>query len=477
MRGIFSFSRVLIVTFFLFALLIPVFSVSAQEEAETCAVYFTGVGCPHCAQADPLVLKEALEEYPDLVVIEYEVYQTQGNPGLMTKYDNQYDTGLGIPLLVFDKNSYLRGDKDIKNDLEEKISREDKKCPLPDGSLKSFSELNLSELPHYPKIWKGNRVLIKEEGGASADLLKELLNTENLSEFIEAKDYVTINDKSVALSGSKVEFENAAKLEGWVVKWNGEDVEYVYNNETDQETKKAASGNQLNTDFTWFKITSLALVDAVNPCAFAVLILMLTAILSYNPRNRKNIILAGLAFVGAVFVMYLFYGLIIIKFMQVVQALTSIKLWMYKILGVIAIILGILNIKDFISYKPGSLGTEMPLTMRPKVKKIISGITSPAGAIVVGAFVTLFLLPCTIGPYIICCGVLSVKNIAQSLPPLLWYNLLFVTPMLVIIAVVYLGLRQVQDISAWKEKNIHKLHLVAGLIMLGLGLAMLFGWV
>src|SRR6056297_1310428 len=303
------------------------------------------------------------------------------------------------------------------------------------------------------------------------------MESKNFSEFIESRDYVTINDKSVDLSGSKVEFENAVKLEGWVIKWNGEDVEYVYNDQADQQSKKPVTANQFNTEFTWFKITSLALVDAVNPCAFAVLILMLTAILSYNPRNRKNIILAGLAFVGAVFVMYLFYGLILIKFMQVIQALTSIKLWMYKILGVIAIILGILNIKDFISYKPGSLGTEMPLTMRPKVKKIISGITSPAGAIVVGAFVTLFLLPCTIGPYIICCGVLSVKNITQSLPPLLWYNLLFVTPMLVIIAIVYLGLRQVQDISAWKEKNIHKLHLVAGLIMFGLGLAMLLGWV
>ncbi len=472
-------AKYLSVLFFFVLFFIPFFTSaeSLNNKINTCAVYFTGVGCPHCAQADPVVLKEALKDYPDLVVIEYEVYQTRGNPKLMTEYDDQYGAGLGIPLLIFDENNFLRGDKDIENDLEETIKTQDKKCPLPDGSLKNFSDLDLSKLPQYPKIWKGNRVLIKEEGGASADLLRKLMESKNFSEFIESRDYVTINDKSVDLSGSKVEFENAVKLEGWVIKWNGEDVEYVYNDQADQQSKKPVTANQFNTEFTWFKITSLALVDAVNPCAFAVLILMLTAILSYNPRNRKNIILAGLAFVGAVFVMYLFYGLILIKFMQVIQALTSIKLWMYKILGVIAIILGILNIKDFISYKPGSLGTEMPLTMRPKVKKIISGITSPAGAIVVGAFVTLFLLPCTIGPYIICCGVLSVKNITQSLPPLLWYNLLFVTPMLVIIAIVYLGLRQVQDISAWKEKNIHKLHLVAGLIMFGLGLAMLLGWV
>ena len=89
----------------------------------------------------------------------------------------------------------------------------------------------------------------------------------------------------------------------------------------------------------------------------------------------------------------------------------------------------------------------------------------------------MFLLPCTIGPYIICCGVLSVENILQSLPPLLVYNFIFVLPMLVIIGVVYLGLKRVEDVSLWKEKNINKLHLAAGLIMFVLGLAMFFSWI
>ena len=111
------------------------------------------------------------------------------------------------------------------------------------------------------------------------------------------------------------------------------------------------------------------------------------------------------------------------------------------------------------------------------VKKIISGVTSPKGAFLVGIFVTLFLLPCTIGPYIICCGVLSVKSVFQSFPPLLIYNLIFVLPMLIIVGIVYLGLKQVDDVSLWKEKHINKLHLIAGIIMFILGLAMFLGWV
>jgi len=204
---------------------------------------------------------------------------------------------------------------------------------------------------------------------------------------------------------------------------------------------------------------------------------MLIAIITYNPKNRKNIILAGTAFSLSVFVMYLFYGLVIIKFFQVVQALTSVRLLLYKILGGIAIILGILNIKDFFYYKPGGLGTEMPMFLRPKVKKIISGITSPKGAFTIGAFVTVFLLPCTIGPYVIAGGLLSAFELMMVVPWLLLYNFIFILPMLAITLVVYAGIKKVEDVSEWKDKNIKYLHLISGIIIFLLGLAMFMGWV
>jgi len=114
----------------------------------------------------------------------------------------------------------------------------------------------------------------------------------------------------------------------------------------------------------------LATVDAINPCALAVLTLILLAVLTYSPKKKKDVLLAGLLFSLAVFIMYLFYGLIIIKSFQLIQALTSIRILLYKILGGTAIIIGILNIKDFIKYKPGGFLTEMPLWLRPKMQKL-----------------------------------------------------------------------------------------------------------
>jgi len=225
------------------------------------------------------------------------------------------------------------------------------------------------------------------------------------------------------------------------------------------------------------KVVSLALVDAVNPCEFAVLTMLLVSIIAYNPHKKENIIWAGLSFSLAVFIMYIVYGLFIIKSFQLVQGITTVRPFLYKALGGAAVLLGLLQIKDFFVYKVGSFATEMPVSWRPKVKGIISKVTSPVGAFGVGIFVTLFLLPCTIGPYIILGGMLSFMEILSTLPTLLLYNVIFISPMLLITLVVYFGLSRVEDVQNWKDKNIRILHLIAGLIILGLGIAMLAEWI
>jgi len=377
-------------------------------EKSTCLIYFTGIGCPHCAKTDSFVLEQLPEKYPHLVIIEYEIYQQRENAPFLYDYDNIYHSGLGIPLIIFNKEAFLVGDRPILKNIEELLEEQKgNPCPLINGNSISFEKLDLSSLPGRPKIWTKDNMGVWIE------------------QFLPPKDLETENKSCLALP----------------------------------------------------KIFSLALVDAVNPCALAVLTLMLIAILTYNPRKRQNILWAGLAFTASVFIMYFFYGLVIIRFFQLIQALTSIKLWLYKILGALAIGLGILNIKDFVKYKPGGLGTEMPMCLRPKVKKIISGITSPKGAFGVGVFVTLFLLPCTIGPYVICGGILSTLAFLKTIPWLLFYNLIFVFPMILITTACYIGFTTVENVSGWKDKNIRYLHLVAGVIIFGLGMAMILGWV
>ncbi len=450
---------------------------SAQTEKTLCAVYFTGIGCPHCANADPYVLNDLLVKHPELVVIEYELYQIGENAPLLYSYDEVYDSGMGVPLLIFDRDNKLIGDIPIIQNAEAIIGNlGESGCPLLDGKNAAFAELDISSLPGKPKMWTRDRVLIPGSGSDNA-IMKELLTEDDITKVVEGMGFSLTDSEPMPLSGSSVEFQHALMIGDTKFQWNGE---CIWTKETSEElcdntTSAVISKGQ--AEITVVKLVSLAAVDAVNPCALAVLTLMLIAILTYNPGKKRNILLAGAAFTVSVFVMYMVYGLVIIKFFQLIQAITYIRLTLYKILGLAAIILGLLNLKDFFWYKPGGLMTEMPIFMRPRLKKVLGGITSPAGAFAVGAFVTIFLLPCTIGPYIIAGGILSAMDLLQTIPLLLLYNLIFVLPMVAITIVVYLGVREVENVSGWKDRNIRYLHLVAGAIIVLLGVAMLMGWV
>jgi cytochrome c biogenesis protein CcdA len=234
----------------------------------------------------------------------------------------------------------------------------------------------------------------------------------------------------------------------------------------------------ISETFTIGKITLLALADSVNPCAIAVLAMILMEILIQNPEKRKRVLHAGLAFVSAVFLGYVFYGLILIQFFKTfAEFLGNNSGYVYNGLAILAMILGALNIKDFFYYKAGSFATEMPIFMRPKVKRIISKISSSTGAFIIGFLVTLFLLPCTIGPYIVASGLISEIGFLNAIPWLLYYNLIFIIPMLLIVLIVYLGFARVEDVSGWKERNIKRLHLVAGILLFLVGLGLLIGWI
>ncbi len=455
-----------ILSIFVLGLLFFSFQNVLAQDNYFCAAYFTKIGCPVCAEADPIVLSQLTEENPNLIIIEYEfVYQPENVP-VMTEYYLTYNLPGWVPLILFE-NKYSVG-MSIPDAIREKIEKSEfNKCSLSDGSAVSFKDLNFNELPGSPKIWANGRVLIKTSKGAVAsELLKKSLFNEDLNKVFEGIEFKKIEPIRVAISEDYIEFDNAISIGNWIFQWNGPELEILPSEEGTTTTTEETSLVEPELKLTLAKILSLAAVDAINPCALAVLSLMLIAILTYNPTKRRNVLLAGLAFVFAVFLLYLIYGLVIIKSFQLIQALTFIRLWLYKILGIGAIILGFFKLKDFFWHKA-------VCTISPRVDKIIAKVTSSKGAFLAGAFVTIFLLPCTVGPYIICGGILCPLGILKSLPWLLLYNLIFILPMLAVVLIIYLGLGKIEDISSWQARNIKYLHLITGLTVLGLGIAMI----
>lgn len=217
-------------------------------------------------------------------------------------------------------------------------------------------------------------------------------------------------------------------------------------------------------------VVSGALVDAINPCAFAVLILLLTTILATGDRKRS--LRTGLAFSLSIFISYYLMGLGLYGAI----AGTSLPIVFMKIIGVLAIVVGLFNLKDYFWYGKG-FTMEVPMSWRPKMKKIIKSTTSPVGAFFVGFLISLFLLPCTSGPYIIVLGMLgNTTTFYTAVWMLLLYNLIFISPMIIITLAVYKGLDP-KRLEKTRKKKIKLLHLATGLIMIGMGIIILLRFV
>lgn len=223
-------------------------------------------------------------------------------------------------------------------------------------------------------------------------------------------------------------------------------------------------------------IASLAAVDAVNVCALAVLVILITAVLTRFPGNRKKMLRIAFAFMGGIFSAYFIVGVLIVLGFKSLSGIGSLSTsWIYKCVGVIAILLGIFNLKDVLWYGGGGFKLEVPDRWRPRMKKIIESTISAPGAYMVGLIVSTFLLPCALGPYFIASGLLSGISVAYAIPWLVLYNIVFILPMMIITLAVYGGFAAIKNIEEWRQKNIRKLHLVAGVILCAVGAAIVGG--
>jgi cytochrome c biogenesis protein CcdA len=223
--------------------------------------------------------------------------------------------------------------------------------------------------------------------------------------------------------------------------------------------------SSLGFEPSWLVVTSAAFVDSINPCAIAVLLILLGALLMV--KEKKQALLTGVFFILALYLAYLFLGLGLISFLQ----LSGLAKIFHQLIGVLAILIGLLNIKDFFWYGGGGFVMEIPRSWRPTIQGFLKKATSPLGAFLTGIVVTAFELPCTGGPYFFVLGLLAHNySLSQILPILLYYNLIFVLPLLLITTLIYFGYSSVEKTTAWKDRNLRLLHLIAGLIMLSLGI-------
>ncbi len=168
------------------------------------------------------------------------------------------------------------------------------------------------------------------------------------------------------------------------------------------------------------------LIDSFNPCAIGVLIFYLTLILSLKV-SRRLFITFGLFYILATYTTYLLIGLGLLKVIH----LFGVHNFFGWAAAILIIILGLFNLKEF--FWPGRripiLSAFFNRCRIPKWKPEITVIS----ALTLGVLIGLCEFPCSGGIYLATVSLLAVKaTFWRGLLYLLLYNLLFVSPLIII---------------------------------------------
>ena len=227
----------------------------------------------------------------------------------------------------------------------------------------------------------------------------------------------------------------------------------------DQEDPSMAGGLSILT------VSVAALVDAVSPCSIAILVFLIGARVLVADR-RKRALKVGLAFCLSVFIAYFLFGLGLFAFVQFSGFSSIFSL----LIGLVAVLTGIFYLKDVFWYGSGGFVMEVPRSLKPLLMKMLKGVTSPLGAFMMGFVVACFELPCTGGPYLFILGQLADNATRlQAIPLLLYYNFIFVLPLIIISLLLYSNLFSVGKVREWNDKNKRALKVVGGFAMMTLG--------
>ena len=216
----------------------------------------------------------------------------------------------------------------------------------------------------------------------------------------------------------------------------------------------------------------IAAIDSINPCSFFVLLFLLS-ILLYT-KSKKRMLLVGGIFIFFSGFFYFLLMAALLNFVSVVENTFIISI----IAGIIAILFGILNIKDFFFFKRGpttGISDDNKSKLYSQVRKIIKITSIPSlilSTIVLAISANTVELLCTFNlPFIYTGSILPQYNLGafDNYLYLVFYNIVYVVPLLIIVLLMVITL------GRWKLTELQGriLKLFSGIMILSLGIILL----
>jgi len=220
-----------------------------------------------------------------------------------------------------------------------------------------------------------------------------------------------------------------------------------------------------------FVTVIIAGLDSFNPCAFFVL-LSLLGMLTYARSRNKMLLIGGvfLLFSGLIYFLFMAAWLNLFLIMEKVAFITGIA-------GIVSMIIGVINIKDFFAFKRG-VSLSIPESAKPKLfdrmRQLVrstSVLPVLAGTAILAIAANSYELLCTAGFPMVYTRILTLNNLSPATYYLYLslYNLIYVIPMAVIV-LFFVFTAGKRKLTEWQGRV---LKLMSGSLMFALGVVLL----
>ena len=214
-------------------------------------------------------------------------------------------------------------------------------------------------------------------------------------------------------------------------------------------------------------IAATAAIDSINPCAIAVLIFLITALISLK-TSRRRMLKIGMIYIAAVFATYYLAGLGLMRIITRFDIATQIGIFA----GIVVLLAGFLEIKEGL-YPNGKQLLVIPKKTKPIFVKFLKKGTIPS-VVIAGVLVSAFELPCTGQVYLAILSMLSQESMqAQGYLYLFVYNIIFVLPLIFILFIAAWGF-DIEKMEHMRQRTRMIVKTLMGLIMILLGLFLLY---
>ncbi|WP_346355433.1 hypothetical protein [Azotosporobacter soli] len=210
----------------------------------------------------------------------------------------------------------------------------------------------------------------------------------------------------------------------------------------------------------FYPFTLAALADASNPCALFVFIVATSYATVFCGRAKA--VVYAVTFCATMFLVYLGAGLVGNRLINIIFGASP---WITLMLSLGMLLLAVFHLRTAL-FPHQTRYSELPYRLKELIVKNASKCVSFGGAIASGVLCALVEMPCTGGPYIFALNIISKMPTASAVLCLLYYNLIFITPLLLCLIILLVAPQYVERLDVWRVAYRRWMHLLMGLLLL-----------